>query len=204
MKIIKTYALSEKTLSKDIDKFIKDAKKGAYQYDYKHDQEGLKILKAYFRMIEQEVKKANYSEAIDAYEKLFAFLFQRDYDYFNYEDIIGKFTMEKYVGNYFYALIQNKEDVFKKYLEYLKLTDEYYFESAFQTINVNLSEQELREFIEEVEERLKTVQTGEYCYYELADNLVNYYKHKDQTKYAELKEKYKDFVEEEDAKESKI
>lgn len=202
MKIIKTYALSEKTLSNDIDKFIRDAKKGAYQYDYKYNQEGLKILKAYFRMIEQEVKKANYSEAIDTYEKLFGFLFQRDYDYFNYEDIIGKFTMEKYVGNYFYALIQNKEDVFKKYIEYLKLTDEYYFESAFQTINVNLSEQELREFIEEVGERLKTVQTEEYCYYELADILVNYYKHKDQTKYIELKEKYKDLVEEEDAKKS--
>lgn len=194
MKIIKTYALSEKTLSKDIDKFIRDAKKGTYQYDYKYDQEGLKILKAYFRMIEQEVKKANYAEVIQAYENLFAFLFQRDYDYFNYEDIIGKFTMEKYIENYFYALIQNKEDVLKKYLEYLKLTDEYYFESAFQTIKVNLSEQELQEFIAKVEERLKTVKTEEYCYYELADILVNYYKHKDKAKYAELAEQYKAFL----------
>jgi hypothetical protein len=58
MKIIKKYVLSKKTLEKDIDKFIRDAKKGAYQYDYKYDQEGLKILKAYFRMIEQELKKS--------------------------------------------------------------------------------------------------------------------------------------------------
>lgn len=57
MKIIKTYTLSEKTLEKDIDKFIRDAKNGKYQYDYKDGQEGLKILKAYFRMIEQELKK---------------------------------------------------------------------------------------------------------------------------------------------------
>ena len=63
MKIIKTYALSENTLKKDIDKFIRDAKKGAYQYDYKYGLEGLKLIKAYFRMIEEEFKKENYAVA---------------------------------------------------------------------------------------------------------------------------------------------
>ena len=56
MKITKTYSLSEKTLEKDIGKFMRDAKKGAYQYDYKYGQEGLKLIKAYFRMIEEEFK----------------------------------------------------------------------------------------------------------------------------------------------------
>jgi len=194
MKIIKTYALNEKTLAKDIDKFIRDAKKGAYQYDYKDGQEGLKILKAYFRMIEQELKKGDYSEAILAYEKLFTFLFQREYDYFNYEDIIGKFNTEKLIGNYFFALIKNKEDIFQKYLDYLKLTDEYYFESAHRTIIINLSESELVKFFDKIEERLKLVKSEEYCYYELADILVDYYKNKDKDKHLELKEKYKEFL----------
>lgn len=57
MKITKTYSLSEKTLEKDIDKFIRDAKKGAYQYDYKYGQDGLKLIKTYFRLIEEEFKK---------------------------------------------------------------------------------------------------------------------------------------------------
>ena len=43
MKVTKNYSLSEKTLEKDIDKSIRDAKKGAYQYDYKYGQEGLKL-----------------------------------------------------------------------------------------------------------------------------------------------------------------
>jgi hypothetical protein len=38
MKVIKTFALSEESLEKDIDKFIKDAKKGAFQYDYRYGQ----------------------------------------------------------------------------------------------------------------------------------------------------------------------
>ena len=41
MKIIKSYVLSEKTLEKDIDKFIRDSKKGVYQYDYKCGIDGL-------------------------------------------------------------------------------------------------------------------------------------------------------------------
>jgi transcriptional regulator NrdR family protein len=103
--------------------------------------------------------------------------------------------MERYIGNYFFALIKNQEHIFNKYLEYLKFTDEYYFESAFQTINVNLSEDELHEFIEQAEERLKTVQTDEYCYHELAEILTEYYQNKDKVKYLELKLKYKEFLE---------
>ncbi|MFT4311601.1 MAG: hypothetical protein ACMXYF_00030 [Candidatus Woesearchaeota archaeon] len=194
MKIIKTYVLSEKTLTKDIDKFIRDVKKGVYQYDYRYGQEGLKIIKAYFRMSEQELKKANYKEAIQAYEKLFSFLFQREYDYFNYEDIIGKFTMEKYVGNYFYALIQNKDDVFEKYLEYLKLTDEYYFESAFQSIKVNLSQAKFQSFLQKAEEFLESDQTKKNYHCELAENIVEYYCIKDKDKCTKLKEKFRNFL----------
>ncbi len=81
MKITKTYSLSEKSLEKDIDKFIRDAKKGAYQYDYKYGQEGLKLIKAYFRMIEEEFKNQNFQVARVCYKKLLLFLLQRYYEY---------------------------------------------------------------------------------------------------------------------------
>ena len=58
MKIIKTcsYVLTEESLEKDIDRFIRDAKNGAYQWDYKYEHEGLKTIKAYFRMIRRSLR----------------------------------------------------------------------------------------------------------------------------------------------------
>ncbi len=70
MKIIKTYVLSEKTLERDIDKFIRDAKRGVYQYDYKYGLEGLKIIKVYFRMIQEEFNKQNYEVCKVCYKKI--------------------------------------------------------------------------------------------------------------------------------------
>ena len=52
MKIIKKYEykLSEETLDKDIEQFIKETRKGAYTQDYKYGMEGLKIIKQYFKL----------------------------------------------------------------------------------------------------------------------------------------------------------
>ena len=106
MKITKSYSLSEETLEKDIDKFIRIAKKGVYQYDYKYGQEGLKLIKAYFRMIEDEFKKQNFQVTKVCYKKLLFFLLQREYNYFNYEDIMSKFNSEKIVVKYFISLVK--------------------------------------------------------------------------------------------------
>ncbi|MBU4245911.1 MAG: hypothetical protein KKE71_02615, partial [Nanoarchaeota archaeon] len=118
VKVIKQYTLSEESLEKDIDKFIINAKNGAYHYDYKCGQEGLKLLKAYFRMIEDEFKKQNYAECQKCYKKLMFFLLQNEYNYFDYEDIVGKFNFEKIVANYFLCLINafSVEDIFKEYM----------------------------------------------------------------------------------------
>jgi len=69
LKIIKKYEykLSEGNLDKDIDKFIKEAKNGTYQMDHRYGQEGLKIIKACFRMIKDEFKNENYKVARDCY-----------------------------------------------------------------------------------------------------------------------------------------
>ena len=51
MKLTKTvkynYTLTEETLEKDIESFIKEARKGRYSWDYKYNSEGLKIIKQY-------------------------------------------------------------------------------------------------------------------------------------------------------------
>ena len=72
MKIIKkyNYKLTEETLEEDIDKFTRDVKKGAYQMDHRYGQEGLKLIKAYFRMIEEEFKKGNFEISRISYKKL--------------------------------------------------------------------------------------------------------------------------------------
>jgi len=155
MKITKNYSLSEKTLEKDTDKFIRDAKKGAYQYDYKYGQEGLKLIKAYFRMIEEELKKQNFQVAGACYKKILFFLLQRDYEYFNYEDIMSKFNSEKLVGFYFTSLVKTCTvgELFKEYQDYLKVKEDYYFESADKTILSELSSKDKLEFIRLVEKK---------------------------------------------------
>src|SRR3989338_2695269 len=155
MKITKNYSLSEKTLEKDIDKFIRDAKKGAYQYDYKYGQEGLKLIKAYFRMIEEELKKQNFQVAGACYKKILFFLLQRDYEYFNYEDIMSKFNSEKLVGFYFTSLVKTCTvgELFKEYQDYLKVKEDYYFESADKTILSELSSKDKLESIRLVEKK---------------------------------------------------
>src|SRR3989338_11431165 len=149
MKITKTYSLSEKTLEKDIEKFMRDAKKGAYQYDYKYEQEGLKLIKAYFRMIEEEFKKQNFQVARACCKKLLFILLQRDYEYFNYEDIMSKFNSEKIVGFYFTSLVKkcNVDELFKEYLDYLKVKEDSYFESANKIMLNELSSEDKLKFV---------------------------------------------------------
>ena len=155
MKVIKTYALSEESIEKDIDNFIKEAKKGVFQYDYKYGQEGLKILKAYFRMLEAEFKQNNFTVARNCYKKLLSFLLQKEYEYFNYEDIMSKFNSEKIIGSYFTCLIKTCSvgELFQEYLEYLKIKEDYYFESADTVLLNELSEKDFNKFILLVKEQ---------------------------------------------------
>jgi hypothetical protein len=169
MKITKTYLLSEKTLEKDIDKFIRDAKRGAYQYDYKYGQEGLKLIKAYFRMIEDEFKKQNFKIARTCYKKLLFCLLQGKYDYFNYEDIMSKFNSEKIMGLYVMSLVKtcNVDELFKEYLDYLKIKDDSYFESVEKIILKELSSEDKLEFIRLVEKESENIKEDDYEMHDL-------------------------------------
>src|SRR3989344_925490 len=176
MKIIKQYRLSEENLEKDIDNFIRDAKNGEYHYDYKYCQEGLKLIKAYFRMIEEEFKKQNYQIARACYKKLMFLLLQSEYNYFNYEDIVGKLNFDKFLANYFVCLIKhgNIEELFTEYLEYLKIKEDYYFEPVHKTILTNLSEENLKIFVDIVEKEAESIKEEDYAMYDLIYFLLDY------------------------------
>ncbi len=205
MKIIKTYsyALTEDSLEKDIDKFIRDAKNGAYQRDYKYGQEGLKAVKAYFRMIEEEFKKQNYAAARACYKKLMFLLLQNEYNYFDYEDIVGKLNFEKFIANYFTCLVKlcSVEELFKEYVEYLKVKQDYDFESD-KAITEGLSDSDREKFISMVEKEAENVKDGDYGLYSLIYFLFELAKErKDRAKYYALCEKYGKLLGEEGLKE---
>ncbi|HII14988.1 MAG TPA: hypothetical protein HA362_01635 [Nanoarchaeota archaeon] len=205
MKIIKTYsyALSEDSLGKDIDKFIRGAKSGAYQFDYKYGQEGLKTIKAYFRMIEDEFKKQNYLIARICYKKLMFLLLQNDYNYFDYEDIVGKLNFEKFIANYFTCILNlcSVEELFKEYIEYLKAKPEYDFESANKTILAGLSDNDRERFISMVEKEAENVKDGDYGLYSLIYFLLELARErKDRARYYALCDKYEKLLDEEGLK----
>jgi hypothetical protein len=204
MKITQSYSLSEKTLEKDIDKFIRAAKKGAYHSDYKYGQEGLKLIKAYFRMIEDDLKKRNFQVARACYKKLLFFLLQRDYDYFNYEDIMSKFNSEKIVGLYFMCLVKtcNIDELFKEYLDYLRIKEDYYFESAEKTILAELSPDDKERFIHLIEKESENIKEKDYTLHDLIYSRLDLAKEKkDRKRYNQLCEKFIKIVGEEQKKE---
>ena len=154
MKIIKKYEykLTEESLDKDIEQFIKEARKGAYEWDYKHGMEGLRSIKQYFKLIQQEFDKGNFELCKVCYKKLLFLLFEEGYkySYFSYEDIIGrsKLNFEKIIRNYFLCLIRlfNVEELFNEYIEYLKVKQDYYFENTEKTIINELSDKDFAKF----------------------------------------------------------
>lgn len=191
MKIIKKYEykLSEKTLDKDIEKFIKHLKEGDYSWG-DDDKEGVKLTRAYFRMIEDEFKKQNFNIAKNCYQKLmFPLLGEEGYGYFNM-DIVGALNFEKFIGNYFICLIKlhTTEELFNEYIEYLKAKEDYYFETAETTIMEELSEEELAKFKKLLFLKVDTIKEDDYAMHDVLTFLLDITKKKerDETTFMKL------------------
>ena len=196
MKIIKRYdyKLTEETLNKDIDQFIRDAKKGMYQMDHKYEQEGLKLIKAYFRMIEEEFKKGDFKIPRECYKKLMFLLLQTEYNYFDYEDIVGKLNFEKFITYYFTCLIKlcTIEELFKEYVEYLKVKEDYYFGSAETTIMDSLDDKQFATFRKLLEQEAEQVKEKDYAMQDILTFLLDIAKKKEgnEEKFTELAIKF--------------
>ena len=155
MKLTKTvkynYKLTEETLEKDIESFIREARKGRYSWDYKYNGEGLKIIKQYFRILEEKFKNKEYQECKICYEKLILFLFDAsrgdDKADFGYEDLVSRIPGEfdDYIKNYFLCLVKtcDIEELTERVSFYVSKLKDYGFESDIEVLIENLDEIQL-------------------------------------------------------------
>ena len=200
MKIIKKYEykLSKETIDKDIEQFIKEARKGTYTWDYKYGMEGLKIIKQYFKLIQLEFDKGNFELCKSCYKKILFLLFEEghEHSYFGYEDIVGrsKLDFDKIIQNYFLCLIKLHpvNDLFNEYVEYLKAKQDYYFESAEMAIMEKLSDKDFANFKELLLVEAGKVKKDNYAMHDILTFLLDIAKKKEsnEQKFMELAEKF--------------
>lgn len=161
-KIVKyNYELEEEDLEKDIDKFIDKAKKGNYQMDGHYGNEGLKILKQYFRILKDKLKNNEYEECKNCYHKLIIFSIKasggRHDNLFDYEDLLAKINkdFDNLVKNYFICLIKTSDinELSKKVSEYASCLDIYGFDSDKEVLLNNLTKEQFNLFEEKMLEK---------------------------------------------------
>ncbi len=154
MKLTKTvkynYKLNEENLEKDIDKFIFEAKKGNYRRDRHYNSEGLRIIKQYFRILQDKFDNQEFGESKICYEKLIIFCFDASAknNLFDYEDLLAKISsdFDKFIRNYFICLIKtcNTEELAERVSKYASHLDVYGFDSDKEILLENLNELEFK------------------------------------------------------------
>jgi len=161
MKLTRTvkynYKLTEENLEKDIDKFIELARKGDYHMDKMYDEEGLKIIKQYFRILKEKFKNKELEECKRCYHKLIPFLLVAscaENDLFDYNDLLARITDEfdNYIKNYFICLVKtcNINELVDKVSEYTLGLDYYGFDSDKEILLDNLSKEQISELKEKM------------------------------------------------------
>jgi hypothetical protein len=107
-----TYKLTEESLEKDINSFIRDARNGKYSWDYKHNGDGIKIVRQYFRLLQEKLDNQEYNECKVCYAKLILFLIDssigEEEANFGYEDLLAKVDkdFDRLIKNYFICMIK--------------------------------------------------------------------------------------------------
>jgi len=120
-------------------------------------------------------------------------LLQIEYNYFDYEDIVGKLNFEKIVGNYFICLISgfSVEVIFKEYLEFLAAKKDYDFESMHKTLLYVMDEKKLEQFKQLAEKEAENVKKDDYAHYDIIHFLLDIAKFKnDPIQYKQFRKKY--------------
>ena len=148
------YKLTEKTLEKDIESFIKEARRGTFSWDYKYNSEGLKIIKQYFRWLQEKFDKKEYQECKICYGNLILFLIDssvgEDEANFGYEDLLSRIDkdFDGFIKNYFICLVKtcDIEELTKRTAEYAVKLERagYGFDSDIKTLIEEFDEQTLK------------------------------------------------------------
>jgi hypothetical protein len=150
-----SYKLTEETLEKDIDVFIEAAKKGEFHMDKYYDNEGLKLIKQYLRILDEKFKNGEIEECKNCYHKLILFLLKHssaENDLFDYEDLLAKLSkdFDYYIKNYFICLIKicSIDELAEKIAEYAGSLDVYGFDSDKEILLENLNKEQLKQLEE--------------------------------------------------------
>jgi hypothetical protein len=148
------YELTEETLEKDIDVFIEETKKGRYAWDSKYGNEGLCIIKQYFKILDKKFKNNEFQECEICYEKLILFCLDnsnpdRDEDLFGYADLLAKVSsnFDRFIKNYFVCLIKNCkiQELSEKVSNYASRLGDCGFDSDREILLKNLTKDQLSE-----------------------------------------------------------
>ena len=157
MKVTKTvnynYKLTKENLEKDIDSFINQARKGDFSWDSKYSGIGLKIIKQYFRILQEKFENNEFEECMYCYHKLILFLFDsslgNDDADFGYEDLLAKISsnFDKFINNYFICLMKtcNISELSNRIAEYASKLQVYGFESDKDILLKSLNKEQLEE-----------------------------------------------------------
>jgi len=145
-------------------------------------------------MIEDEFKKQSYQTARACYKKLMFLLLQSEYNYFDYEDIVGKLNFEKFLENYFICIIKScsVEELFHEFIEYLKVKEDYYFPEAEKTILECLTTEQFAQFRILLEQKAKEIKHDDYAMQDILTFLLDIARKKEhnEEKFKELSMKF--------------
>ncbi len=204
MKLTKTvkyhYQITEKTLEKDIGKFIDEARKGRHSWDYKYGSEGLKIIKQYFRILQEKFINGEFGECKLCYEKLILFCIDascgKDEADFGYEDLLAKISrdFDNFIKNYFICLVKtcSIDELAERMSTYIPHLDIYGFDSDKKILLDSLGEAQLVQLEEKVLKRASEMTKKDQDKQDLIYFFMELWRtRQDKEKYLKLCERFK-------------
>ena len=153
------YKLTEETLEKDIDQFIASAKNRDFAIDRQYGGEGLKIIKQYFKILNQKLNNQEFEECKICYEKLILFCIDASGanecdNLFDYEDLLAKIAKEfdDHIRGYFMCMVKtcSMDELAERISRYAQNLDIYGFDSDKEVLLTKLSKVQLAELEEKM------------------------------------------------------
>lgn len=209
MKLIKTikYQLTKETLEKDIEKFISYARRGDFSWDNKFENEGLKIIKQYFKILKEKFDNNELQECKICYEKLILFLFDAsrgdDKANFDYTDLLFKISsnFDNYINNYFICLIKTCgiNELSERVSNYAAKLKDYGFESDKKTLFKLVKKEEFAKLEELMLKKIENMTKKDEDKQGILFFLISLAEmQKDKIKYFDLCKKFKGILDDKD------
>jgi len=125
--------------------------------DKMYQNEGLKIIKQYFKILNEKFKNNELEECKRCYHKLIPFLLVSsggENDLFDYNDLLAMLSkdFDDYIRNYFICLVKTCQidELADKVFEYASALDIYGFDSDKEILLNNLNKEQLSQLEEKM------------------------------------------------------